>query len=213
MKAAGISTVIVIDALDECRDNEPASAILSLLARHIANIPLIEFFVTGRPELPIRKGFRLPALQPLTEIFDLHDVVKSSVDHDIELFLRTRLEEAVKGRSDVDLPSPWPSIADIQTLTTKAGQLFIFAATAIAFIAPSIHQLDECLALLKDFPEKNTLEGRHGIDRLYTTVLDNSHAMVLEGEDSAILTSIIGLIVLARNPLSGDEIAAILGIR
>ena len=33
LKATGIPTLIIIDALDECKDEEPASAILSILSR------------------------------------------------------------------------------------------------------------------------------------------------------------------------------------
>ena len=47
---SGISTVIVIDALDECEDDEPASAILSVLGQFVYKIPRVKFFVTGRPE-------------------------------------------------------------------------------------------------------------------------------------------------------------------
>ena len=59
--AKSISTVIVIDALDECRDREPSSAILSVLrqfATKMTNMK-VKIFVTGRPEPHIRDGFRL----------------------------------------------------------------------------------------------------------------------------------------------------------
>ena len=42
-----ISTVIVIDVLDECKGDEPASAILSILGQFVAAIPRVKFFVTG----------------------------------------------------------------------------------------------------------------------------------------------------------------------
>jgi hypothetical protein len=38
-KATRISTLIIIDALDECKDVEPASAILSMLSRYVDEIP------------------------------------------------------------------------------------------------------------------------------------------------------------------------------
>jgi hypothetical protein len=47
---SSISTVIVIDALDECEDEDPASAILSVLGRLVSEIPNVKFFLTGRPE-------------------------------------------------------------------------------------------------------------------------------------------------------------------
>jgi hypothetical protein len=78
--------VIIIDALDECEDEEPASAILSILSRYVDQIPDVKFFITGRPEPRIRSGFRLAALRPITEVFKLHEVERSSVDGDIKLF-------------------------------------------------------------------------------------------------------------------------------
>ena len=54
-----ISTLIIIDALDECRDEQPASALLSVLSRYIDRVPHVKFFITGRPEPRIRTGFRL----------------------------------------------------------------------------------------------------------------------------------------------------------
>ena len=54
LKATRISTLIIIDALDECKDEEPASAILSILSRYVDQIPSVKFFITGRPEPRIR---------------------------------------------------------------------------------------------------------------------------------------------------------------
>jgi hypothetical protein len=98
-KATQISTLIIIDALDECKDEEPASAILSMLSRYVDEIPNVKFFITGRPEPRIRSGFRLEALRPITEVLKLHNIERSSVDSDIKLFFRTRLTEIVKHRS------------------------------------------------------------------------------------------------------------------
>jgi hypothetical protein len=80
-------TLIIIDALDECRDEEPASALLSVLSRYVDKIPFVKFFITGRPEPRIRSGFRLESLRPHTDVLRLHDVERSSVDSDIRLFL------------------------------------------------------------------------------------------------------------------------------
>ena len=83
LSKAKIRCVIVIDALDECIDNEPSSAILSVLGQFVKQLPLVKFFITGRPEPRIRTGFRLPLLQPITQIFLLHEVDSTSVNKDI----------------------------------------------------------------------------------------------------------------------------------
>jgi len=82
-------TLIIINALDECRDEEPASALLSVLSRYVNKIPLVKFFITSRPEPRIRSGFRLESLQPHTDVLRLHDVKRSSVDSDVRLFFTT----------------------------------------------------------------------------------------------------------------------------
>ena len=63
LKATKIHTLIIIDALDECKDENPESAILFVLSKHVDQIPNVKFFITGRPEAKIRSGFRLPALK------------------------------------------------------------------------------------------------------------------------------------------------------
>ncbi|KAF9643614.1 hypothetical protein BDM02DRAFT_3067810, partial [Thelephora ganbajun] len=50
LKSADVWTVLVIDALYECKDEEPQSAILSVLGRFVERIPKVKFFITGRPE-------------------------------------------------------------------------------------------------------------------------------------------------------------------
>ena len=96
LKATQTATLIIIDALDECKDKEPASAILSILSRFVDQIPTVKFFITGRPEPRIRSGFRLESLAPITEVLKLHEVKPEVVDRDIELFFRTQLTSLVK---------------------------------------------------------------------------------------------------------------------
>ena len=76
-RESAVSAVIVIDALDKCKDEEPASAILSVLGRFVSELPKVKFFITGRPEPRIREGFRLPLLVEATDIFVHHEVQPS----------------------------------------------------------------------------------------------------------------------------------------
>jgi len=46
LRESAISTVIIIDALDECEDHEPASAVLSVLGQFVSQIPKVKFFLT-----------------------------------------------------------------------------------------------------------------------------------------------------------------------
>ena len=88
LKKSGISTVIMIDALDECKDRDPAPAILSVLSQFVSEIPRVKFFLTGCPEWWIQKGFCLPPLAKATDVFILHGVESGQVDSDIQLFFK-----------------------------------------------------------------------------------------------------------------------------
>jgi hypothetical protein len=173
LQSTGLSTVIIIDALDECEDNEPASAILSLLAREAEHIPLVKFFITGRPEPRIRKGFRLPALRPQTETFLLHEVERGNVDEDIRKYLEYHLTELIKDRSDIDLTTPWPPPEDVEIVISMAAGLFIYAATVIRFLASINHNPRDRLRLIVDMPDSTFYEAFSEIDLLYTRLLDN----------------------------------------
>ena len=209
-----IQTLIIIDALDECKDKEPASAILSVLSRYVDKIPQVKFFITGRPELQIRSGFRLKLLQPITEVLRLHDVKPSLVDGDIKLFFRTQLTNITEDRSDCDLTEDWPSSNDIDILCKKAAGLFIYASTVIKFIASRYYTPNERLALITSLPQSTTHEGKSGIDLLYTQVLEQAFCNVgSDGEELySYFRSVVGRVVLVFNPLPIKALSTLLGI-
>ena len=213
LSGESIPCVIIIDALDECVDDQPASAILSVLGRFVNQLPLVKFFVTGRPEPRIRTGFRLPLLEPLTQIFLLHEVESASVDNDIRLYLTQRLATVAKRRSDFNLPDPWPRDDEILTLTKKSSGLFIFASTLARFIESEHHEPDERLQLVVSEANNTTHEGRAGIDFLYSQILVHAFSDIRESEVFDTMKRVLGAIILAFNPLSQRELSTILGIR
>ena len=199
-----IQTLIIIDALDECQDTEPASALLSVLSRYLDKIPLVKFFITGRPEPRIRSGFRLMALRPHMDVLRLHDVEPSSVDSDIKLFLKTQLANVAVHRSNCDLGEDWPSPHDIGILCKKAAGFFIYAATVIKFVQSQHHQPNERLTLITSLPQDTSHEGTSGIDLLYTQVLKQAFCDVnsQDHEFYSHLKSVVGAVLLVFNPLS-----------
>ena len=214
LKNTHISTLIIIDALDECKDEEPASAILSILSRYVEQIPDVKFFITGRPEPRIHHGFRLAALRPITEVFKLHDVERSSVDADIKLFFDTHLTKVAEIRG---LGEEWPSPSDINIICQKAGGLFIYASTVVKFVSHQHYRPAERLNLIVSLPQSTVSEGGSGIDTLYTEVLKQAfHNMDLDNlkpdqqEIFHRLRSAIGAVVLVFNPLSAGCLSALL---
>ena len=205
LKASKLATVIVIDALDECKDDKPESAILHVLNSYIHEIPLVKFMITGRPEAPIRRGFGMSVMEDVTTIFALHNVEQSQVDQDITFYFRTRLP-------DLKLPYPWPSNDEIEILTRKAAGLFIFAATAVKLITSTNHSPIRQLGLVTSSLTSSFHEGEWGIDPLYSMILKEGY----EGENSdpsyfPNLREVWGCIVTAYNPLTKDSLVDLLG--
>jgi hypothetical protein len=204
-------TLIIIDALDECRDEEPASALLSVLSRYVDRIPLVKFFITGRPEPRIRSGFRLELLRPHTDVLRLHDVKPETVNNDIKSFFRVRLTDIAKNRSDCDFTGEWPNPSDIDILCKKAGGLFIYASTVVKFVASRHYQPQKRLALIVSIPQDTAREGESGLNRLYTQVLAQAFHDI-DSEDEELyhhFRSVVGTVLLVFNPLS---IKSLLGL-
>ena len=203
-QAVEIPTLVVIDALDECRDDEPASVLLSVLSRYMDKIPLVKFFITGRPEPRIRSGFRLELLRPHTDVLKLHEVKPSSVDNDIRLFLKTRFMEIAKNRSDCSLAEDWPGPQNIDILCKKAAGFFIYASTVVKFVSSPHYPPDERLDLIASLPHDTSHEGKSGIDLLYTQVLEQAFRDV-ESHDHkpySHFRSVVGTVLLIFRPLS-----------
>ena len=213
LKAANIPTLIIIDALDECKDEEPASAILSILSCYVDKIPNVKFFITGRPEPRIRSGFRLESLLPITEALKLHEVKPEVVDSDIELFFHTQLTSLARNRSDCNLTEDWPSSSDIKILCRKAAGFFIYASTVIKFVMLSrTCPPNEQLNLIISLPQSTFHEGRSGIDILYTQVLEQALKDVYMDSVKSRFRTVVGAVLLMFNPLSVETLSDLLGV-
>ena len=131
LQSADISTVIVIDALDECKDEDPESAILLVLGHSVSEIPRVKFFITSRPERHIMSGFRGPLLKGATHIFILHHVEPSAVDEDIRLFFKCELSELARRCGGKD---SWPTDEELNSLCRRAAGFFVYAVATINFL-------------------------------------------------------------------------------
>ena len=207
-----ISTVIVIDALDECEDNEPASAILSVLGQFVNKIPKVKFFITGRPEPCIRNGFRVPLLAEVTDVFVLRDVEPSQVKNDIQLFYHHNFSEIGSRRWGLD---NWPTEEHLALLCHRAAGLFVYAMAAVRFVDQKNKNPKKQL----DWLIKSQEGGSEGKVKLRdNTTLDSLYMLILheafgdnDPEDDPKIRSILGAVVLAANPLSPSTIVTLLG--
>ncbi|KAF9786317.1 hypothetical protein BJ322DRAFT_780761 [Thelephora terrestris] len=209
-----ISPVIIIDALDECQDEEPASAVLSILGQFVSKIPEAKFFVTGRPEPRIREGFRLPMLAEVTDVFVLHEVEPSRVDNDIRLFFGHKFSDLARRRSLDD----WPTKDQLDLLCERAGGLFVYAVATVKSIDKPSTNPRKQLNLLLQSPESSTREGKTRLtgnttlDLLYTSILQEAFSDVNGPDNDPMVRSVLGAMILAANPLSPSTIAKVLGL-
>ena len=213
LRAAGISTVILIDALDECKDDEPSSAILSVLARFVMQIPDVKFFITGRPEPRIRTGFRLPLLVDSTDVFVLHDVHPTLVNNDIRLFLKHELSELAQRRQ----LGRWPTDENIDVLCRRAAGLFVYAVATVKFLDSNTHLPKHRLDVILKVPESTVPEGKTRfkpkttLDSLYTSIFETAFSGGDPGVDFKV-QAIVGTVVVAVNPLPPHAIAELVGV-
>ena len=213
LRLADLSTVIVIDALDECKDEEPSSAILSVLGRLVKQIPRVKFFITGRPEPRIKTGFRLPLLVDSTDVFVLHDVHPSLINNDIRLFLKHELSELAQ-RRQLD---EWPSDEDLDILCCRVSGLFVYAVASVKFLDSKLQSPKRRLEVIAGLPECTDHEGKTHLDS--KTTLDSLYTSILEvafgEEDPKVYSNVrstIGAVVLLVCPLPPSGIAKLIGI-
>ena len=213
LSKSGISTVIIIDALDECKDRKPTSAILSVLGQCVPQIPNVKFFLTGRPERRIHKGFSLPQMAEATNVFILHEVEPDQVNSDIQLYFKNSFSELA---SHWDGLEDWPTKEQLDILCKRAAGLFVYAVATVKFVDHRNNGPEEQLYRLLKSAESSAHEGR--IELMENTTLDSLYMTILQEafghddpEDDHRVRSVLGAVILAANPLSPSTIATLLG--
>ena len=204
--------VVVIDALDECKDGGAISIILSSIAQHINGLSPLRIFVTSCPEQKISSVFKMHPLDPVTQQLVLHEVKLAAVQHDIEHYLASSLGVVSSTHSLKDL---WPSVKDIQALARLSHGLFIFAATSVKFIADPNYSNPraQLAALLSNTSAgtNNVLSPHYQLDQLYTAVLTSAFPDIsysLSGR----LKMILGSIILLSDQHSPYALEQLLGL-
>ncbi len=135
---SGAFVAIVVDALDECGRDEDIRIIISLFSRaKVLQSPRLRVFLTSRPELPVRLGFK--AVQGTYHDLILHEISTTVVRKDILAFIqyelnKIRAEYNLSVAEDRRLPVYWPDQHTTDTLVELAMPLFISAATVCRFI-------------------------------------------------------------------------------
>jgi hypothetical protein len=208
------SYVLVVDALDECDNDNNIRIIIYLLAEaQSLKTVRLRVFLTSRPEGPIRYVFRqLPNAQH--QDFVLHNISPSIVDRDISVFFKYNLK--LIGQEHA-LDACWPGEEIIRQLIQIAGGLFIWAATACRFIQEGKRFATRRLnTILRGSGSAPTAPEKH-LDEIYTTVLKQSVAPEYTDEEKEeacyMLRTALGSIVTLLSPLTTLSLSRLLGIQ
>jgi hypothetical protein len=199
--------IIVIDALDECEQEDDIKVILQLLPQvQKLNFIQLRFLLTSRPELPIKLGFKgiIDDHQDLI----LHEIPKPIMERDISLYFEDKFSQLRLERS---FPSDWPGEERIKILVEKAVPLFISAATLYRFISD------------KKWNPKKRIQAIITNQAIYVSKMDSTYMPVLNqlltGQDrweTQLLIQefkeIVGIIILLATPLSVNALARLLSM-
>ena len=211
-----LKLVIVIDALDECERDGDIRNILYLLSQTRRLQPIhIRIFLTSRPELPVRLGFKKMSAHAHQDVI-LQDIPKVTIAGDISSFLKAEFKKIRDNYNDLhpdsSLPQDWPSEQCIQALAEMAVPLFIFAATVSRFVGDHRWSPKRRLADVL----KYQMNGQASkLDKTYLPVLDHLLANLSDPEQEDLVRefqAVIGSIVVLAEPLGTSSLARLLNI-
>jgi len=156
LQSADISTMVIINAFDECKDEDPESAILLVLGKSVLDIPHVKFLITSQPERDIVTGFCHPLLEGLTDFFVLHHVEPSIVDKDICHFFEHELSMLASQHSWIN---GWPTDEELDSLCQRAAGFFVYAVATVNFLNHHLQDPSNQLNILMASPESTAYEG------------------------------------------------------
>lgn len=212
--------VIILDALDECEQEDDARLLIQLLSRVKSPQHLrLRIFITSRPELPIRLGFG--TAKGTYQDFILQEIPRPTIQHDITVFFRHELEQIREEFNRFEeeqqkLPPNWPGNRRLQKLVAMAGHLFIFAATMCRLIGD--WRVGNPKKLLQEVLDQRS-DGH--VPRLHMTYFPalnqqlNSLEEYQEHERRQVVEEfrlVVGTIVMLTSPLSPLSLSRILDI-
>lgn len=212
----GPNLLIVIDALDECASEDDMRTMISVFSKAQQTIsPRVKFFLTSRPELPIRLGFE--QIDGKYDNLLLAAVPATTIALDIELFMTEKLR-TIKTEYNMSVSEhrkiafDWPGKDVLQKLIATAIPLFIAAATICRFLSDRRlgsphHQLAKLL-------EYQTIKIS-GMEMTYLPVLDRLVTGLSPSKRQEVLHRfryLIGSIITLARPLSIRSLSHLLGV-
>ncbi|CAE6526672.1 unnamed protein product [Rhizoctonia solani] len=188
--------VVLVDAMDECGTNDTRRQLLGLLQELVSLVPWLRIIVTSRPDAGIRSLLDQSDSAPVSR----RDIQSYSAANDIRVFIQATV-------GDMAIRNKWPADV-IDQLCAKAGELFIWAATACKFITEAMDSRGRLRQLID---ANGSTGGFNDLDSLYLTVIENS--MPDQGPDNrSIMRRCIGAIVTIsmRQPVPREALCELM---
>ena len=177
MEAETHPRLIIIDGLDECKDQEIQCDILQVIAKAIPNLPYpFRFFVTSRPEAHLVRSFdNNPAIKKVSVTrYDLSR--DSDANRDIRTFLNQEFEKLRSGHPVAKYLQDWPKEDDITALVDRSSGHFVYPATVIRYIGSPNHRPDDRLGIVLGLSPGRAYDRDRPfaqLDTLYTHILND----------------------------------------
>jgi hypothetical protein len=191
--------VIVIDALDECDDKDQMVAFIEIIIHaFMANPGLpLQVLITSRVEEHISQKLGTHGAHSVVHHLSLQDF---NAEDDILIFFQSSFETIYEENARVmrNVPQPWPSESDLQSLVEKSNGSFIFAVTLMGFISnKGGHPWDKL---------QMALTAEAGLDALYTQVL-------LDAPHDHNFDRVLGTVMLLSSSVPITSLACLLQLR
>ena len=136
--------VFVIDALDECGNNQSRNHILTVLANAVVQAPWLKIIITSRPESDIQRFFDQTIQSPHLR-YNL-----TTDDHartDLEFFAQSKFKLVA---SESHIETTWPEESLFNRVISQADGLFIFIETIVLTLEGSTDPTKSLEATLQD---------------------------------------------------------------
>ncbi len=155
------SYLVVVDALDECMQEEGRQSLIKCFCGLHAIAPWLKFLVTSRPLQDISKAFGRAQNGSVLE-FDMGEA--QDITADVEKYLIDGLKKVAREHSLEN----WPRQDEKEALVKKASGLFIWASTICKFLQEAIDVNGRLRTVLGQDSQGNP---HLGLYKLYDTVL------------------------------------------
>ena len=194
--------IVVLDALDECGTAAQRRELLELLTTDFAKLPSkVRVLITSRPEDDIMEELQSRNYVRRMELQHKSDEGR----RDVNEYIRREMTKALGKRA----PSARELDGNLQVLNEAANGLFIWASTAVKMVASSDDRRRKLDWLAKNIQSVAVF----GIDGLYATALAASGVSWDDPVSRKRFSSILGLVLVAKEAMTGDVIEAFLGAK